>query len=320
MRSKSKKFVFVVLLAFLVIATSSGFGAVLIKDGFETGDFTGWSEVGTASSIDVTAEKSYTGSYSAYFKDPTSAFSGRGIESDYVSILSPDNYCFTLSAYFYVVNEGAGEITDTDLRVYVKWYDSGYTEIAGSESGYLSGEHLSAFDSWEKIGKIGMTLIAAPANASYARVAIDCKETVNNNNDVYVDDVVFESAVMPVYLKKVGLNVFDPSSDSELKVFFPFSTPAGKPSLARIVFNMENTPTTEVKANILIYDVMGRLVKTIVRDEQFQSTHYDYIWDGKDADQHYLPCGMYIISLEVADQDTGDVIRKQKVVAIGRKL
>ncbi len=313
---KSKKLFFVVI-ALLIVVAFPVFTDALTNGGFENGDFTGWSEVGTTSSIEVTTEKSNTGSYSAHFKDPTSAFSGRGIESDYVSIPSPDNYCFTISAYFYVANEGAGEITDTDLRIYIKWYDSNQTELTGDESGYLAGEHLSAFDSWEKIE---MSLIAAPANAAYAKVVIDCEETTNNNNDVYVDDVVFESSVMPTYLKEIGLNVFNPDTDSELNVFFPFSTPAGKPSTARIVFNMAAPPATTLKVNILIYDVMGRLVRTIVRDEQFQSTHYDYIWDGKDANQHYLPCGMYIISLEAADQDTGDVTRKQKVVAIGKKL
>ncbi|PIU17985.1 MAG: hypothetical protein COT16_03615, partial [Elusimicrobia bacterium CG08_land_8_20_14_0_20_44_26] len=121
-------------------------------------------------------------------------------------------------------------------------------------------------------------------------------------------------------LKRMDLSVFDPDSDKEINVFFPLSAPAGKPTKCRIVFNAPTTFATDVRCNILIYDIKGRLVRTIVRGEKFQASHYDYDWDGKDVNQQYLPCGIYIISVELADQDTGNIIKSQAVVAIGRKL
>ncbi len=327
---KDKKIKFIaagVIASFaLFVSSASAANLITINQGFDDGALIGWSANST--SISASSEKSYSLSYSCKFKDPTSAFPGRELESNqgsissdgkyYIKISSPDANAFTLSAWFHVVNEGKGVITDSYLRIYVKWYDAAYNKL-DEESGYTTGEHIANFDSWYQIET---PLIDAPANAVYAKVAIDCKETPNNNNDIYVDDVKFVSSPMPEYLKRIGLKIFgvEHETDKEIRVFFPLSTPANKPKKCKIVFNMTSAPVTEVRVNLLVYDIKGRLVDTIVRGEEFTSRHYAYVWDGRDVNQQYLPCGMYIVSLEAADQETGNVIREQKVVAIGRKL
>ncbi|MCD6311225.1 MAG: hypothetical protein J7M11_02080, partial [Elusimicrobia bacterium] len=289
---------------------------------FNDGTLSGWSANST--SISASSDESNDGSYSCKFKDPTTAFDGRTLNSDTIDLVaatgssSPsDDYAFSLSAYFYVANEAAaGEIEHTDIQLYVKWYDASGNDL-GKDTGLISGTNLSAFDGWYQVSSPGM---AAPANSVKAVIYIAVKESVNNNNDVYVDTVKFSYDNLPPYLKTIGLKTFDPSSDAPLKVFFPYSTPAGKPSACRIVFNLSATPITEQRVNVLVYDVKGRLVRAIVKGEEFSSQHYDYNWDGRDVNQQFLPCGMYIISVELADQDTGGVIKEQTVVAIGRKL
>ena len=298
----------------------------LTNSSFEDGTLSGWAMAEkTTTGVKASSDQSRDGSYSCKFENPTSAFSGRTIKSSSLinlvtatsSSAPADNFAFTLSAYFYVANEAAaGEIEHTNIQFYVKWYNSSLVDL-GKDTGLLSGEKLSSFDWWYKVDVENM---AAPAGAVYAAVYIAVKESVNNNNDVYVDAVKFSYDTLPPYLKTIGLKTFNPDTDAPLKVFFPYSTPAGKPSACRIVFNLPATPVTEQRVNILIFDVKGRLVRTIVRGELFSSQRYDYPWDGRDVNQQFLPCGMYIISVEVADQDTGGVVKEQTVVAIGRKL
>ena len=269
------------------------------NSGFETGDLTGWGAVGTESSILVSNSQSYKGVYSLRFKDPTSAFSGRGIESsDYIAIPSPDDWAFSIGAYFYLSNDAGGSPSDSEVRIYVKWFDSSYQELG--ETGYVEGQKLKSFDTWQPLS---VSSISAPAGSSYAKVVVDVRENVNNNNDIYVDEVTLDYFPMPAFLKTTGLKTFSTlqgHENEQIKVFFPRSTPDGCSKEVRIVFNLEKAPTTEAKIKLEIYDSMGRLVRTIVRGSLLSSKHYDYIWDGRDNEQRFLPMGMYIIFLEIA--------------------
>ncbi|MBA3052974.1 MAG: hypothetical protein ABII20_00450 [Candidatus Omnitrophota bacterium] len=322
MGNKKLKFVVAGAAFALFVSLAWALSISLTNQNFNNGTLTGWS----ANSTSITASSDYSndGGYSCKFKDPTTAFSGRTLNSDTINLvtatgsLSPsDDYAFSLSAHFYVASEAAaGEIEHTDIQLYVKWYDASGNDL-GKDTGLISGTNLSTFDGWHSVSSPGM---AAPANAVRAKVYIAVKETVNNNNDVYVDTVRFSYDPLPAYLKTIGLKTFNPDSGDVLKVFFPYSTPAGKPSSCRIVFNLPSAPVTEQRVNVLVYDAKGRLVRAIVKGEEFLAQHYDYIWDGRDVNQQFLPCGMYIISVEVADQDTGGVVKEQTVVAIGRKL
>ena len=322
----NKKLKFVVAGAAALLVTLAWAEPILLTNqGFDEGTLRGWSMADkTTTGISASNDYSKEGGYSCKFKDPTTAFSGRTLKSDSVDLVkatgssSPaDDWAFSISAYFRVANEAAaGEIEHTDIQFYVKWYDSSGNDM-GKDTGLISGTNLRAFDDWYKVSSLEM---AAPANAASASIFIAVKETVNNNNDVYVDTVRFTYEPLRPYLKMLGLKTFDPDSDAVLKVFFPYSTPARKPSACRIVFNLPSTPVTSQRVNVLVYDIKGRLVRAIVKGQEFLAQHYDYIWDGRDVNQEFLPCGMYIISVEVADQDTGGVIKEQTVVAIGRKL
>lgn len=291
---------------------------LLMDGGFESyggATYNGWTELGTIGSVDLETTIVYEGGKSCLFENPTTSYDGRGIESSLMSVDSYVNeYSFTISAYFYVANEG-GEASNTDLLLKVKWYDQ-YGSYIDDE---LLEESPSSFGSWQELKS---SLLIAPPNAYYARVVINVKETTNNNNDVYVDAVEFSYFEKPAWLKgKIGLDIIHPETGEDLRVFFPFGGPAGKPSTCRIIYDVTNEikTTIDLSVNLFVYDVMGRLVSIIEKGGTFAKNFY-YTWNGKDVNQQFLPCGMYIIVLEVADRKTGDIVKKQRVVAIGRKL
>jgi len=306
------------VICFLSAVPTARAANLLTDGGFESyggATYSGWTELGTVGSVNLETSIVHSGGKSCCFKDPTSSYDGRGIESSLMPVSSYVNEnCFAISAYFYVANEG-GVIGDTDLLLKVKWYGY-YGSYIDDE---LIEESLSSFGSWQKLES---SLLIAPPNACYGKVVISVKETTNNNNDIYVDDVVFGYSEKPAWLKgKIGLNIIDPDTGDDLHVFFPFAGPAGKPTSCRIIYDVtdEIKTTIDLRVNMYVYDVMGRLVSIIEKEGTFAKNFY-YTWDGKDVNQQFLPCGMYIIVLEVADQKTGDIIKKQKVVAIGRKL
>ncbi|MFH1353152.1 MAG: hypothetical protein ABIH68_06240, partial [bacterium] len=210
--------------------------ANLLEDGgFENyggSSYSGWTELGTVGSVNLEKTIVHSGGKSCCFKDPTTSYDGRGIESSLMQVSSYVNeYCFAISAYFYVANE-VGSAGDTDLLLKVKWYDI-YQTFIGDE---LLEEHPSSLVSWQKLES---SLLIAPPNAYYGRVVITVKETTNNNNDIYVDDVEFSYSEKPAWLKgKIGLNIIHPDTGDNLHVFFPFGGPAGKPTSCRIIYDV----------------------------------------------------------------------------------
>ncbi|MFH1957047.1 MAG: hypothetical protein ABIJ15_01045 [bacterium] len=318
MKNKKLRAICFLFTVFCLLPPEASAANLLTDGGFESyggATYDVWTELGTASSVNLEKTIVRTGGKSCCFKNPTTSYDGRGIESSLRPVSSYVNEnCFSISAYFYVANE-AGAACDTDLLLKVKWYDI-YQAFIGDE---LLEEHPSSFGSWQKLES---SLLIAPPNAYYGRVVISVKETTNNDNDVYVDDVEFSYFEKPSWLKgKIGLNIIHPDTGDNLHVFFPFGGPAGKPAACRILYDVTDDikTTIDLRVNMYVYDVMGRLVSIIEKEGTFAKNFY-YTWDGKDVNQQFLPCGMYIIVLEVADQKTGDIVKKQRVVAIGKKL
>ena len=54
------------------------------------------------------------------------------------------------------------------------------------------------------------------------------------------------------------------------------------------------------KVNLGIYDLSGRLVKTLV-DENQKPGYYRVQWDGKDNKEEFAPSGIYLVKLKVSD-------------------
>ena len=47
-----------------------------------------------------------------------------------------------------------------------------------------------------------------------------------------------------------------------------------------------------------IFDIKGRLVKTLIDNEQLSNGDYQIIWNGKNNFEEYMPSGMYLYKLK----------------------
>lgn len=159
---------------------------ILDDPGFELWDGTvldsnasNWTEVGTAGSIDRYTGDVRSGSVSVRLKDPTASYAGRGVRSDAVSVTPGTTY--DVGVYGYLRNEG-GAAENSQLWVSVEWYDGTMTLLSENPG---SGTSFSAFSTWELFST---NSIIAPATAAFAQVYIRALETINSNNDIYIDD------------------------------------------------------------------------------------------------------------------------------------
>ncbi|PIS47097.1 MAG: hypothetical protein COT17_05200, partial [Elusimicrobia bacterium CG08_land_8_20_14_0_20_51_18] len=138
----------------------------------------GWNTDSTG----ITQSDSYKkfGAYSCKFNDPTTAYSGRELNSSAVSATGGSTY--TVGGYFYLDNSG-GSIGDTQVLIHVSWMDNAGVFLSSSTSSEIT---LSAFGAWE----LKYMDVIAPSNAANAVFSIQVKESVDNNNGLYVDGVV----------------------------------------------------------------------------------------------------------------------------------
>jgi len=183
-----------IFLIFVIFISTNLFASNLIQNySFEDG-FNNWTEIGTESSITNSTAQEHTGTHSCRFTNPTTSYAGRGIKSDNIAVTGGNIY--DLWGWFFVSNDGGGNITDTDLRLMVYWLDSELTELGFDPNN--TGWNNTSFNTWEKKEINSQT---APNDAAFAYVVIDCKEDVANDNDVFIDDIQFgPTGTLPVTL------------------------------------------------------------------------------------------------------------------------
>jgi len=161
--------------------------------GFELPSLAGWTKVSSSGS-DPSQSSTYkrSGSYACKFLNPVTDFypaaTRRRLVSSTSTITAGSDYQVGLWAY--VVNEGAGVAADTKFRIGIMWLDSNGSALYTSTSTELT---VSNFGTWEKLSYIA----TAPGNADKAVMVIDVRESVNNNNDVYIDDIDCASDNIP---------------------------------------------------------------------------------------------------------------------------
>jgi len=138
---------------------------------------TGWTVIATAST-DRSSEQAYDGTYSCKFGNPTSTYSSRGVQCDEVWITAGIEYTFT--GWFYLLNEGTGDPSDTVFKFEIEWFDSTHASV----SSYTDEDwSVVAFDTWEEHSVVA----TAPPTAQYFKIYIACEEVNNTDNDAYID-------------------------------------------------------------------------------------------------------------------------------------
>ncbi len=183
----------IILSLTILIVFSFLFSINVLNPGFEN-DFDNWTKIGTLSKITISTTTVHSESKSCLFQEPTSSYSGRGVSSNFVSVTVGQSY--TVSVWFYVDQSiEQSVISDSKVRVKIYYYDSSYTEILSDSP---NGSTLSSFNTWEQISRSK----EAPENSAYAKVFIDVQEIVNDNDGIYVDDIVIDGdQPLPVTFK-----------------------------------------------------------------------------------------------------------------------
>ena len=80
-----------------------------------------------------------------------------------------------------------------------------------------------------------------------------------------------------------------------------------------------NLPTATSTIGIKIFDIRGRLIRTLA-NANLGGTQGEIIWDGLDDDRQRVRIGPYIVYLEAADSRGGTVATAKAVVVVARKL
>jgi len=97
----------------------------------------------------------------------------------------------------------------------------------------------------------------------------------------------------------------------------PFS-PDGDGYDDRTVVTVE-IPAKSALARIYIYDVVGRLVRRLLDQEQIGSTR-SVVWDGKSDRGEVLEMGMYVLYLEAIDALNGMLVRAKGTVVLAKRM
>ncbi|MCI0514168.1 lamin tail domain-containing protein, partial [candidate division KSB1 bacterium] len=78
-------------------------------------------------------------------------------------------------------------------------------------------------------------------------------------------------------------------------------------------------PLFTARINLKLYDVRGRLIRTLLNAESSVARR-SVIWDGRDDDQQLARVGIYIIFLEALNETQGVVLRAKHTVVLARQL
>lgn len=120
----------------------------------------------------------------------------------------------------------------------------------------------------------------------------------------------------PLLKNSIELRPLAPSSSLSLQPN-PFSPDQdGHEDFLSIGFRL---PANSISIRVRIYDVSGRLIRTLVQNETFPSTGA-VIWDGSDDQGHRVRIGPYIILLEALDNFGGPAAVMKGVAVAARKL
>jgi hypothetical protein len=80
-----------------------------------------------------------------------------------------------------------------------------------------------------------------------------------------------------------------------------------------------NLPVMTSTLNLRIYDIKGRLIRTLANGE-LAGTQGDIVWDGLDDNKQRARIGVYVIFLEATDRSSNKVVTAKAVAVVATKL
>ena len=147
-------------------------------------------------------------------------------------------------------------------------------------------------------------MIAEPETAFYADNAINQNSpyyyrltSVDNQHNI--SELSAEIAVFPTSIPPFGNDLLPRKAVITTAYPNPFN------SDVTIVYSASNLGPQPPKIKLVLYDVTGRAVKTLV-DERKDAGTYRVKWDGRDDSGHQVSSGTYIARLTQWDCSAGD--------------
>ncbi len=267
-----------------------------VNTGFETGTEgvpEKWSKYsGILMQNDIYA---LSGLYCAQLNGNSGTSSTKYIYQVVQDIQSGRNYC--LSGYTLKNN---AHIADVKLQIY--FYSS--NDGSGSNIGAVDSNSIILNDNQWQFLSTGV--IQSPPESS--SIKIRCTVTFIAppvDASCYFDDISLE-AVQSDFSRAASFTV----SQSP---FSPYG--GGRYSESIISYSVTSASSVSLK----IYDVTGRMVRTLI-DTEIIPSQGSVAWDGKDDNGDVVPVGIYICHIEAVEASTGRLTRDRKTIVVGKKL
>jgi hypothetical protein len=179
--------------------------------------------------------------------------------------------------------------------------NAGFIEIQSAPVGYTyaDGQYWDDTEYYLPVESesVYVTLYYQTTSKEYVEFLRDANTTNSAGQDLY-DAWVAQGKAPPVEMAtaRVGVNVTDTAVDDGTEL------PQYKNSLGQNAPNPFNPRTTisysvadKVPVRIVVYDVAGRVVRTLV-DDVTEPGEYTVLWDGRNDDNEALASGVYFIS------------------------
>jgi len=195
---------------------------LLSNGGFESGDKTGWQDVGDPAYQIVVTERVRAGLYSLKLADLTTDFTERSVRSENIAVVPGKMYSFGAYLFLPYIDEDVGNYS---FRIRIEWRDSDGAVIDSYPG--VQGFSLNYFDVWEQ--KVWEN-VQAPSGAAYASLLIEAKRANPSValNSVYIDDC-FISPPGQVVSKVYGILSAEIVDETHIKVVA--SVPTGYANL-----------------------------------------------------------------------------------------
>ncbi len=78
-------------------------------------------------------------------------------------------------------------------------------------------------------------------------------------------------------------------------------------------------PVNSAHARLRIYDLRGRMVRSI-NEDFFTGRNQTMVWDGRNDEERLLPMGIYIVYLQIIDDRGGVIARYKKSITLARQV
>jgi hypothetical protein len=134
--------------------------------------------------------------------------------------------------------------------------------------------------------------------------------TYDDNIIIVSNDPANGEVIIPITLTVTGREIVDSGggiSGVESKVLNEFSLIQNIPNPFKKSTSIQYQIPRASRVSVKVYDISGKLVRTLIKDEFCEQGIYEVIWDGKDSNGRKVAYGVYFCGLSM---DNKTIIKK----------